>query len=75
MLQYGSPFKLCSRGRDSVAFCGRISALGRWNLQLSWFKCPGVPQGQLPGMMAADMCINMNKKGLVHVHVTTSIMF
>ena len=39
-----------------VAFCGRILALGRWNLQMPWCKCPGVPRGQPPGM-AADKCI------------------
>ena len=38
-----------------VAFCGRILALGRWNLQMSWCKCPGLPRGQL---MVADKCIN-----------------
>ena len=32
-----------------VAFCGRILALGRWNLQMSWCKCPGVLRGQHPG--------------------------
>ena len=39
-----------------VAFCGRILALGRWNLQKSRCKCPGAPRGQPPGM-AADKCI------------------
>ena len=39
-----------------VAFCGRILALGRWNLQKSWCKCPGVPRGQPLGMVA-DKCI------------------
>ena len=39
-----------------LAFCGRILALGRWNLQVSWCKCPGVPQSQPPGM-ATDKCI------------------
>ena len=39
-----------------VAFCGRILALGRWNLQMSWCESPGVPRGQSPGM-AADKCI------------------
>ena len=39
-----------------VAFCGRILALGRWNLQMSWCECPGVPRGQSPGM-AVDKCI------------------
>ena len=43
-------------GRTVVAFRGRILALGRGNLQMSWYKCPGVPQGQPPGM-AADKCI------------------
>ena len=43
-------------GETMVAFCGRILALGRWNLQMSWRKCPGVPRGQPPGM-AADKCI------------------
>ena len=37
-----------------VAFCGGILAPGRWSL--SWYKCPGVPRGQTPGM-AADKCI------------------
>ena len=39
-----------------VAFCGKISALSRWNLQMSQCKCPGDPRGQPPGM-AADKCI------------------
>ena len=39
-----------------VAFCGRILTLGKWNLEMSWCKCPGVPRGQPPGM-AADKCI------------------
>ena len=43
-------------GGTVVAFCGRILALGRWNLQMSWCKCLGVPRGQFPGM-AADKCI------------------
>ena len=38
------------------AFCGRILALDRWNLQMSWCKCPGVLRGQ-PHGMAADKCI------------------
>ena len=42
-----------------VAFCGRILALGRWNLQMSRCKCPGAPRGQPPGM-AADKCIIFN---------------
>ena len=46
-------------GGTVVAFCGRILALGRWNLRISWCKCPGVPQGQ-PPVMAADKCINQN---------------
>ena len=45
-----------SGGGTVVAFCGRILALGRWNLQMSWCKCPGVPLGQPPGI-AADKCI------------------
>ena len=40
-----------------VAFCGRILAPGRWNLQMSLCKCPGVLRGQYPGM-GADKCIN-----------------
>ena len=32
-----------------VAFCGIILALGRWNLQMSRCKCPGVPRGQPSG--------------------------
>ena len=47
-----------------VAFCERILALGRWNLQMSWCKCPGVPRGQPPGM-AADKCIRAIKEGLI----------
>ena len=43
-------------GGTMVAFRGRILALGRWNLQMSWCKCPGAPRGQPPGM-AADKCI------------------
>ena len=43
-------------GGTEVAFCGRILALGKWNLQMSWYKCPGVPRGHPPGM-AADKCI------------------
>ena len=43
-------------GGAVVAFCGRILVLGRWNLQMSRCKCPGVPRGQPPGM-AADKCI------------------
>ena len=38
-------------GGTVVVFCGRILALRRWNLQMSWYKCPGVPG------MAADKCI------------------
>ena len=46
-------------GETVVAFCGRILlALGRWNLQMSWFECPGVRRGQPPGM-AADKCITI----------------
>ena len=57
-LQFGRPFKLCSPGEGTVvAFCGRILALGRWNLQMSWCKCPGVPKGQPLGM-ATDKCIS-----------------
>ena len=43
-------------GGTLVAFCRRILALGRWNLQMSWCKCPGIPRGQ-PRGMAADKCI------------------
>ena len=43
-------------GGAVVAFCGRILALGTWILQMSWCKCPGVPRGQPPGMVA-DKCI------------------
>ena len=60
-LEFGSPFKVCSGGGGVggtvLAFCGRILALGRWNLQMSWCQCPGVPWDQPPGM-AADKCIN-----------------
>ena len=38
-----------------VAFCGRILALGRWTLQMSWCNARGSP-GSTPGM-AADKCI------------------
>ena len=56
-LQFGSPFKLCCPGEGTVvAFCGRILALGRWNLQMPCCECPGVPRGQSPGM-AADKSI------------------
>ena len=41
-----------------VAFCGRILALGRWNLQMSRCKCPEVLRGQPLGM-AADQCIKI----------------
>ena len=47
-----------------VHFHGRILALGRRNLQLSWCKCPGVPRGQ-PSGMAAAKCLKRtfcNKK-------------
>ena len=44
-------------GGTVVAFSGRILALGRWNLQMSWWKCPGVSRGQPPGM-AADKFIS-----------------
>jgi len=50
-------------GGTAVAFCGRILALGRGNLQMSWCKCPGVPRGQPPGM-AADKCIRVCKSYL-----------
>ena len=58
-LQFGSPFKLCFPGE------------GQWQLFVeeywpwlggickclhSWYKCPGIPWGQPPGM-AADKCI------------------
>ena len=35
-------------GETVVVFCGRILALGTWNLQMSWCKCAGVPRGQPP---------------------------
>ena len=44
-------------GRTVVAFRRRILALGRGNLQMSWYKCPGIPRDQSPGM-AADKCIS-----------------
>ena len=59
-----SPFKLYSQGAV-VAFCGRIFALGRWNLQMSWCKFPGDPHGQPPGM-AADKCITKSSHHLSH---------
>ena len=40
-------------GGTVIAFCGRILILGRWNLQMSWCKCLGIPLGQ-PPRMAAD---------------------
>ena len=43
----------------ALAFCGKILAQGGWNLQMSWYKCPGVPLGQHPGM-AADKCIKLS---------------
>ena len=43
-------------GGTVLAFCVRILALGRWNLQMSWCKCPGVPRGEPPGI-AAGKCI------------------
>ena len=46
-----------------VAFCGIILALGRWNLQMSRCKCPGVPRGQPPGWP------------LISAIIFTSIMF
>ena len=49
--------------RTVVAFCGRILALGRWNLQMSWCKCPGVPLDLPPGM-AADKCIKLLQTSL-----------
>lgn len=39
-----------------VAFCGRILALGRWNLQMFWCKCSKFPEVN-PSGMAADKCI------------------
>ena len=45
-------------GGTVVAFCVRILAMGRWNLQMSWCKRPGVPRGQPPAM-AADKCIKL----------------
>ena len=60
--QFGRPFKLCSTGGGTVvAFWGRILALGRWKLQMSWCKCLGVPRGRPPGM-AADKCITAVEK-------------
>ena len=50
-----------------VAFCGRVLALGRWNLTMSRCKCPGVPRGQPPGL-AADKCITLQFRFLcLHV--------
>ena len=54
-----------------VAFCGRILALGRWNLQMSRCKCLGVPRGQPPGM-AADKCINCAGTGINWQNLNTS---
>ena len=55
-LQFGSPFNYTPEGGRVVDSCGKILALGRWNLPMSQCKCPGVPWGQPPGM-AADKCI------------------
>ena len=41
--------KYAPGGGTVVTFYGRILALGRWNLQMSWCKCPGVPWDQPPG--------------------------
>ena len=51
MLQFAGVLSNYAPGGGTVvAFYGRILALGRWNLQMSWSKCPGVPQGEPPGM-------------------------
>ena len=50
-------FQIMLSGWGTIeAFCGKILALDRWNLQMSWCKCPGVLLGQ-PHGMAADKCI------------------
>ena len=37
---------MLSREGTVVDFCRKILKLGRWKLQLSRCKCPGVPRGQ-----------------------------
>ena len=53
-----------------VAFCERILALGRGNLQLSRCKCPGVPWGQPPGMAADKGSLLEHERllGQIHLH-------
>ena len=52
-------------GGTVVAFCGRILALSRWNLQISRCKCPGVLRGQ-PRGIAADKCISSDNLPVKH---------
>ena len=52
-----------------AAFCGRILALGRGDLQMSWCKCPGVPRGHppppgLPLISALLLKRSLNARGL-----------
>ena len=46
-----------------VAFCGKILALGRWDLTMSRCKFPGLPRGQTPGM-TADKCNTCTKTSI-----------
>ena len=62
------------RGGTVVAFCERILALGRWNLQMSWCQSPGVPQGQPPGM-AADKCIKEDLTSVKQNRVLSHFQF
>ena len=55
-----------------VAFCGRILALGRWNLQMFWYKCPGVPRGQPPSwppISALSLIITTASTITTEVHI------
>ena len=51
-LQFESPFQLLNsapRGGTVVAFCGRILALGGWNLQMLGANARGFPGVNPPG--------------------------
>ena len=56
---YRNLFKLSSRGRDSGSFL-RVEEYWPWvgGIYKCLGKCPGVHQGQPPGM-ATDKCINL----------------
>ena len=50
MLEITLQFQIMLPGGGTVvAFCGRILALGGWNLQMSWCRCPGIPRVNPPG--------------------------